>query len=368
MMRKWFMIILGSLLCLLGYSQDLPQELKEELKRSNPYFEVWEGRIPLRLEPNQRYPRNFEEAKHWLREASNCSVLADILRVEMKKPYEVWAPFYRRAIFLARGVYEKFGEFLYGWIQPYAYWGRYGDVVMPIDEFFEEYTQWISDPERPAADPFNQLYNAFFTAARIAAGEEGVLGKFPVPRPATTSPLSTLFWSLRRLKEWRQAMEVAEEMLSLYPSTEEIFEWWIECATKVYRKGELPTKFLLVQNPKIPQTSSGGMSAQKMKGVALPLRFKNGHHYVPISRLSLFLGWKVEREGKEIFLKTQDREVKLTVGGRTAYVNGFKVRLSGFVWEEGKEVWLPLQFVAMIGKGKLKWEKGKGFIQMVLPE
>jgi len=51
-----------------------------------------------------------------------------------------------------------------------------------------------------------------------------------------------------------------------------------------------------------------------------------------------------------------------------AYVNGFKVKLNGFVWEEGKEVWLPLQFVAMIGKGKLKWEKGKGFIQMVLPE
>ncbi len=73
-------------------------------------------------------------------------------------------------------------------------------------------------------------------------------------------------------------------------------------------------------------------------------------------------------DGKEILVKTQDREVKLTVGERTASVNGFKVKLSGFVWEEGKEVWLPLQFVAMIGKGKLKWEKGKGFIQVVLPE
>jgi hypothetical protein len=73
-------------------------------------------------------------------------------------------------------------------------------------------------------------------------------------------------------------------------------------------------------------------------------------------------------KGKEISVKTQDREVRLEVGSRMAYVNGFKVKLNGFVWEEGKEVWLPLQFVAMIGKGKLKWEKGKGFIQMVLPE
>jgi hypothetical protein len=368
MLRKWFIVTLSSLLYLLGHSQELTYELKEELRRTNPYFEVWEGRIPLRLEPKQRYPRNFEEAKHWLREASNCSVLADILKEEMKKPYEVWAPFYCRAIFLARGVYEKFGEFLYGWIQPYAYWGRYGDVVMPIDEFFKEYTQWISDPERSGIDPFNQLYLTFLTAARIAAGEEGVLQKFPVSRPATTSPLKTLFWSLRALKKWRQAMEVAEEMLSLYPPMEGIFEWWIECATKVYRKGELPTKFLLVQNLKVHQTGPEAMSAQKVKGVALLLRFKNGHHYVSTSRLSLFLGWKVEREGKEIFLKTQDREVKLTVGGRTAYVNGFKVRLNGFVWEEGKEVWLPLQFVAMIAKGKLKREKGKGFIQMMLPE
>jgi hypothetical protein len=44
-----------------------------------------------------------------------------------------------------------------------------------------------------------------------------------------------------------------------------------------------------------------------------------------------------------------------------AYVNGFKVKLNGFVWEEGKEVWLPLHFVAMIGKREVEVGEGEGF-------
>jgi tetratricopeptide (TPR) repeat protein len=369
MMRKSLAFVLSSLLCLSGYSQELSRELREELAKKNPiFFEVWENRIPLRIEPNQRYPRNFEEAKHWLREASIYCLLADILRTQLKKPYEVWAPFYHYAIFLAKSIYEKFGEFLYGWIDPYIHWGKYGDVVMFVDEYFVEYMRWISDPERPALDPFKQQFLAFHNFAEITASAEGIRRKLLHPRPTSATPLSVLRWSFYCLGEWRKAMEVVEEMIDLYPQTDELFEWWVEYATKVYRKGALPTKFLLVQNPKIPHSSRGMSALKKVKGFALPLRFKNGHHYVPLSRLALLVGWKIEREGKEILVKTQDREVRLEVESRMAYVNGFKVKLNGFVWEEGKEVWLPLQFVVMIGKGKLKWEKGKGFIQMVLPE
>ncbi|MCS7278420.1 MAG: copper amine oxidase N-terminal domain-containing protein, partial [Aquificaceae bacterium] len=355
MMRKCFLIGITVLFCLSSNPQDLPQELKEELPKG--FLKAWEGRIPLKIEPNQRYPRNFEEAKHWLREASLCSVLADILRADLNKPYKIWAPFYRRAVFLSKGVYEKFGEFLYACVRPEIYWGKFGDVVMPIDQYFNEYMEWIKDPNRPDADPFEQLYFAFMDAVWIASVEERKqLRKKPYahllgPFFGSTSPLKTLIWSLYHLVEWKQAMKAIEEDLaSLYPQIGPIFfDMWIECATKVYRKGALPTKFLLAQNPKTPQHGLGLLSS---KGVPFLLRFRNGHHYVPLKRVALCLDWKVEQEGKEIVIKTKDREVKLRVGSKVGYVNGFKVNLPSFVEAERNDVWIPLQFVAAIAKSK----------------
>lgn len=365
MMRKFLMITIVSFSCLFIHSQELPENLRQELARS-AYIAFWEERIPLKLKSNQRYPHDFEEAKHWLREAANCSLLADILRADMKKPKELWAPFYRRAIFLAKGVYEKFGEFLYGWLRPENPWLNYGDVAMFIDQYFEESVRWLSDPERSALDPFQQLYHTFTTAVRIASKGE----KLPPPIYGSTSPLGELEASFYGLGEWRKAMEVVEEKMILYPLhwIDGLFERWLRYATKVYRKGELPTKFLLVQNPKFSQHGSVGLVASKIKRIAVLLHFKKGHHYVPLLKLALYLGWKVEKEGKKITFKTQDREVRLEVGSKIAYVNGFKVKMNDSVWEGDKEVWLPLQFIAMIAKGRLKWERGKGFIEMVLPE
>ena len=374
MMRKWFVINITVLLCLSVCPQDLPQELREQLPRV--FLEEWDGRIPLKIAPNQRYPRNFEEAKHWLREASLCSVLADILRFDLKKPHEIWVPFYRRAVFLSKGVYEKFGEFRYIWVRPDIYWGKFGDAVMPIEQYLNEYMEWIKDPNRAGADPFEQLYFAFMDAVWIASGEERKQlrekfhGHLPGPYVVSSSPLKTLSWSLYHLGEWKQAMEAIEELMSLYPQVSHIFvDMWIECATKVYRKGALPTKFLLVQNPKMPQHGSGlGSLSISNRGIPLSLRFKNGRHYVPLKRVALYLGWKVEQERDKIMVKTQDREVKLKIGSKIAYVNGFKFNLHGLVEATRNDIWIPLQFVTTIAKSKLRWEKGSGFIQMMLPD
>ncbi|MCS3921236.1 copper amine oxidase N-terminal domain-containing protein [Fervidibacter sacchari] len=335
-------------------------------KISQEILEGLRNRPSVHIPKNQKYPKNLEEAKRWVKE-SFCFRYEALIAEISGKPKSVWQAYYQEAARLSKGVFEKFGDICVIWLIPEKEWGEFGDIILYPEQIREDYEK-ILQLDMPPADPVIFYGLGLAHEAEQAMREKG---RKPIyfPVPVASSPLADLQYALYRLGRWREAMEAIELYMQSLPwFVDTLFERWIECATKVYRKGKLPTKFLLVQNPKIPQSTSGGMAAMKMKGIGFLLRFKKGHHYVPISRLSFFLGWKVEREGMEIFLKTQDREVKLTVGGRTAYVNGFKVKLNGFVWEEGKEVWLPLQFVAMIGKGKLKWEKGKGFIQMVLPE
>jgi len=330
------------------------------------FYQILRYRPIVHIPKIQKYPKNLEEAKRWVKEAAYLWLEA-LDAKKRGKPKYVWQAYYQEAARLTKGVFDKFGEFNLVWLVPENDWGEFGDIILYPEQIREDYEEILRSGIPPIDPPF--FYgDALQREALKVTKQKGKKFKY-LPIPSNASVIGILADSLYYLGHWREAMKALEKAMELVPWFNPFtFEKWIECATKVYRKGELPTKFLLVQNLKVHQTGPGAMSAQKVKGVALLLRFKNGHHYVPISRLSLFLGWKVEREGKEIFLKTQDREVKLTVGGRTAYVNGFKVRLNGFVWEEGKEVWLPLQFVAMIAKGKLKWEKGKGFIQMMLPE
>ncbi len=335
-------------------------------KISQEILEGLRNRPSIHIPKNQKYPKNIEEAKRWVKEAFYFQYEAFTAKMS-GKPKSVWQAYYQEAARLSRGVFEKFGDICVIWLIPEKEWGEFGDIILYPEQIREDYEK-ILQLNMPPADPV-----IFYGLGLAREAEQAMkeMGRKPIhfPIPADSSPLATLQDALYHLGRWREAMDAIELYMQSLPwFVDTLFERWIECATKVYQKGELPTKFLLVQNPKIPQATSGGMSAMKMKGVAFLLRFKKGHHYVPIFRLSLFLGWKVERKGREIFLKTQDREVKLTVGERTASVNGFKVKMSGFVWEEDKEVWLPLQFVAAIAKGKLRWEKGRGFIQMALPD
>ncbi len=330
--------------------------------------EILRYRPSVHIPKTQKYPKDLEEAKRWVKEAAYLWLEALYAKKE-GKPKSVWQAYYQEAARLTKGVFDKFGEFYLIWLVPENDWGEFGDIILYPEQLREDYEEILKSSEPPMPIDPGFFYGEMLQreALRVSR-QKGRKYKYS-PIPFEASVIAILADALYYLDHWREAMEALEKAMELIPWFNPFtFEKWIECATKVYRKGELPTKFLLVQNPKIPQISSGAMSAQKMKGVALLLRFKNGHHYVPISRLALFLGWKVERDGKEIVLKTQDREARLELGSKIAYVNGFKVKLNGFVWEERKEVWLPLQFVAMIVKGKLKWEKGKGFIQMVLPE
>lgn len=335
-------------------------------KISQEILEGLRNRPSVYIPKNQKYPKDLEEAKRWVKEAF-CFQYEAFTAKMSGKPKSVWQAYYQEAARLSKGVFEKFGDIHVIWLVPEKEWGEFGDIILYPEQIREDYEK-ILQLDMPPADPVIFYGLSLAHEAEQATKERG---RKPIyfPIPADSSPLATLQDALYHLGRWKEAMEAIELYIQSLPwFTDILFERWIECATKVYRKGELPTKFLLVQNLKVHQTGPGAISVQKMKGFALPLRFKNGHHYVPISRLSFFLGWKVERDGKEIVFKTQDRETRLELGSKTAYVNGFKVRLNGFVWEERKEVWLPLQFVAMIEKGKLKWEKGKGLIQMVLPE
>ncbi|MDW8027260.1 MAG: copper amine oxidase N-terminal domain-containing protein [Armatimonadota bacterium] len=325
---------------------------------------------PIRLRPTvhiprtQKHPRNLEEAKRWVKEAFYLWCEA-IVAQKMGRPKLVWQAYYQEAARLAKGVFHKFGEFCVIWLVPENEWRDFGDIILYPEQIKRDYEEILKLNILPA-DPCIFYGDALLHKALQVAKQKGKKFIY-TPEPADSSPLSTLQDSLYQLGRWKEAMEAIEHYMDSLPwFSDRLFDRWIECATKVYRKGALPTKFLLVQGLKMPQHGLGALKPSSDRGVPLLLRSKNRHHYVPLKRVALCLDWKVEQEGKEIVIKTKDREVKLRVGSKVGYVNGFKVNLPSFVEAERNDVWIPLQFVAAIAKSKLRWEKGSGFIQMEL--
>lgn len=364
-MKRWiFLFALASLLSGWGSAQELSQALRQEL--GSVVIEMWDGRIPPRILPGQRHPKDFEEAKQWFREACEQRLVAFILKRSLQKPRYVWAPFYRRSLFLAKGVYEKFGEFYYAWIAPDNAWGKYGDVFMPINEYFQEYQRWKENPD--SLDPFSKRVDDFFFLARLMADAEGIIHKLPEPGVSGSTPLTLLAQAYYSLGEWKKAMETIEEMMKLHPDVgTTFFEWWLDSAAKVYQKGALPTEFLLVQNLKKYQTGLGAPALSK-RGIPLLLRFRDGLNFISLWRIAWNLGWRVEQKGEQIFLKTQDQEVRLIVNRKTAFINGTKISLPAAVRKERNDLLVPLQFVASLARAKLRWKKGEGVVQMLLPE
>ncbi len=117
-------------------------------------------------------------------------------------------------------------------------------------------------------------------------------------------------------------MEALEHYMQSLPYfVDRVFERWIECAAKVYRKGALPTKFLLIVGAKASLGTSGmgsfPSSSHKVLSepyVGAPLIMVDKEPYVEVLRLAFLLRWRVHREGNEVTIEAEGRKFVLPLG------------------------------------------------------
>lgn len=353
-------------------SEEMPEELpKEELPKEElpeeelpeemrPFIQRIRLRPTVRIAQTQKYPRNLEEAKRWVKEASYLLYEA-VVAQKMGKPKSVWQAYYQEAARLAKGVFEKFGNFRVIWLIPENEWGEFGDIVLYPEQIRKDYEE-ILKRKMPPADPCIFYGEGLMSKALQAAKQKGKKFTY-APEPAYSSPLAVLQYSLYHLGRWKEAMEAIEQYMDSLPwFTDRAFDRWTECVIKVYGEEKLPTKFLLIQS----QGPSAYSYPLNVKGKPIRLHFKNGYHFVPLYQLTLNLDWEVKRKNKEIFILAEDKKVRLILNSKVSYVNGYKILLPVAIHPQGNDILVPLQFVSLIARARLKREKG--FIRMLIFE
>lgn len=321
------------------------------------------ARPVVHIPKTQKFPKNLEEAKRWVKEAFYLWCEALVAR-KIGKPKAVWQDYYQEAARLAKGVFDKFGDINVIWLVPENEWGEFGDIVLYPEQIKKDYEK-ILNLNIPSADPGLFYGLALEREARKAAEEKGIRPKHE-PIPAQSSPLATLKDAYYYLGRWKETMEVLERYMQSLPYfVEDVFERWIECASKVYRKGAIPTKFLLVQKGgrNLIQAPGGGRSAEIMQFL-VPITFSEGQHWVNVEDMSKLLEWKVYHQGEDVVVEGPYFRMTLKVKQRKVHINGQEVDL-GVPLQVSCEnkVMLPLQLVASLAKAKVHWAKAKGFIR-----
>lgn len=255
----------------------------------------------LRLRPNfsmptTSHPANLEEAKRWTKEAFYAEQEGWLAR-KLGKPESVWKGYYRQAAKLAQGVYEKFGDICVVWLVPEEEWAEFGDILLFPKDIWRDYKK-IKDMEMEAgksppepAEP--TLFYALYLEqeALKEAKKKGKAFRYP-PIPCGTSVSATLMNAYVALEEWKEAIrfiEVKADNLP-YATEERILQEWLICAQRVYPKGQIPTRWLLIK-----KGEAGG-------GLLLLREGKDGF-FVPLWRIGWFLGWKMDEEGDRVIVE-----------------------------------------------------------------
>ncbi|MBR2500228.1 MAG: cell wall hydrolase [Clostridia bacterium] len=94
----------------------------------------------------------------------------------------------------------------------------------------------------------------------------------------------------------------------------------------------------------------------------------DGLTYVPIRFVSTALGindieWNENKRTATI--SSQDKEISLTVGKNTAYVNGKKVSVKGSIKLAKDRVYVPVRFVSETLGAKVSWDSGTYTVDIV---
>lgn len=319
----------------------------------------------VHIPKTQKFPKDLGEAKRWVKEAFYLWCEALVAR-KTGKPKAVWQDYYQEAARLAKGVFEKFGDITVVWLVPENEWGEIGDIVLYPEQIKKDYEE-ILKFNIPPADPALFYGLALAREARKTAEERGIRPKHG-PFPADSSPLATLQDAYYQLGRWKEAMEAIElYMQSLPYFVDYVFERWIECARKVYRKGAIPTKFLLVQKDGrnlIQAPGAEGVRRKEITQFLVPITFLGGRHWASVEDLSKILEWKVYHQGENVVVEGPYFRMMLKVGQRKVHINGQEIDLGIPIQVScGSKIMLPLQLVASLARAKVHWEKAMGFIR-----
>ena len=289
--------------------------------------------------PTTPHPANLEEAKRWFKEAFYADV-EGLLARRLGKPESVWKGYYRQVAKLARGVYEKFGDFSLVWLVPEEEWAEFGDILLFPKDIWQDYRK-MKDWEMKKGEPlFSEpidptlLYGlALHREALDKAKKKGKVIRYP-PMPCTSSVSGTLVNAYLALGEWKEAMKFIEVKADNLPYAkgEETLQEWLSCAQRVYPKGQIPTRWLLTK---------GG----EIEGALLSLREDKEGFFVPLWRMGWLLGWKMDEEGGRVIVEGAGRKSVIDVRQGEIAVQGERVVTKERAYQEGLEVWVPMEFL-----------------------
>jgi len=285
--------------------------------------------------PTTSHPADLEEAKRWIKEAFYANI-EGLVAQKLGKPESVWKGYYRQAAKLARGVYEKFGDICVVWLVPEEEWAEFGDILLFRKDIWQDYKEIMrkkSPQDPPPHDPTFYYAVGLEQEARNEAERRGKTIRYH-PIPCSSSASSSLREAYLALGEWKEAMRFIEvEVENMpFPAGERTLHEWLSCTQRVYPKGQIPTRWLLIKKG-------------EPEGDLLPLRERKEGFFVPLWRIGWLLGWKMDEEGDRVIVEGAGKKCVIEVRRGEIVVQGERVITKGRTYQEGLEVWVPMEFL-----------------------
>lgn len=85
---------------------------------------------------------------------------------------------------------------------------------------------------------------------------------------------------------------------------------------------------------------------------------ENGTTFVPVRFLSEAIGADVSWDGKNVYIDMEDTSIKITIGSKTAYLNGEKQILSSAAHIKNDRTYIPVRNICEMLSAEVSWLEG----------